>query len=300
MKNKHFFLPPSLAGVGCLRNFPFQRLEIGRIPIMKKLNFSPGRTLICGILNVTPDSFSDGGKWDSAEAAVAHALELEAQGADMLDIGGESSRPGSAPVSLEEEKRRVLPVLEALAGRLRIPLSVDTCKPELALLAVRAGADIINDITGFKDPAMVRAAAASGAGAIVMHMQGEPRTMQEAPSYKDVIAEVKDFLADRAGALKEAGVKDIILDPGIGFGKTLEHNLALIARLGEIRALGYPVMLGVSRKKFIGTLAGGEPGDRLSGTIAACVAGGADVIRVHDVAECRKAMLVADAVRGAR
>lgn len=269
---------------------------------MKKLKFTPGRTLICGILNVTPDSFSDGGKWDTAGAAAARAFELEAQGADLLDIGGESSRPGSAPVSLEDEKRRVLPVLEALAGRLKIPVSVDTCKPELARLAVAAGADLINDITGFKDPGMIEAAAASGAGAIVMHMRGEPRTMQEAPVYKDVAGEVKEFLAGRAAALAGAGVKDIILDPGIGFGKTLEHNLALIARLGELRALGYPVLLGVSRKKFIGLLAGGEPAERLSGTIAACVAGaaaGADIVRVHDVAECRKALLVADAIRAA-
>lgn len=269
---------------------------------MKKLAFLPGRTLICGILNVTPDSFSDGGKWDSPEAAATYALELQTQGADLLDIGGESSRPGSAPVSLEEEKNRVLPVLEALAGRLKIPVSVDTCKPELAALAVKTGASYINDITGFTSPAMVLAAASSGAGAIVMHMRGEPRSMQAAPVYGDVAGEVKAFLAGRAAALKEAGVKEIILDPGIGFGKTLEHNLALIAGLGELRALGYPVLLGVSRKKFIGTLAGGEPAERLSGTIAACVMGaanGADIIRVHDVAECRKAMLVADAIRAA-
>lgn len=267
---------------------------------MKKLEFPPGRTLICGILNVTPDSFSDGGKWDSKETAVAHALEMEAQGADMLDIGGESSRPGSASIPLEEEKARVLPVLEALEGRLHIPVSVDTCKPELAVLAVRAGASIINDITGFRDPAMVRAAAETGAGVIVMHMQGEPRTMQEAPFYKDVVGEVRAFLAERVAALRAAGVKDIILDPGIGFGKSLEHNLALIARLEDIRSLGYPVMLGASRKKFIGALAGGEPRERLSGTIAACVASGAEMLRVHDVEECRKAMLVADAIRGAR
>jgi len=270
---------------------------------MKKLSLTPGRTLICGIINITPDSFSDGGKWVSKEAAIAQALALEAQGADMLDIGGESSRPGSAPVPLEEEKRRVLPALEALAGRVRIPVSVDTCKPEMAVLALKAGADIINDITGFRDPAMAAAVAAGGAGAIIMHMQGEPRTMQAAPFYTDVVAEVKSFLGAQAAELARAGVKDIMLDPGIGFGKTLEHNLALIARLGEIRALGYPVFLGVSRKKFINTLAGGEPQERLSGTIAACVAGaaaGADIIRVHDVAECRKAMLVADAIRAAR
>ncbi len=239
----------------------------------------------------------------SKEAAVARALALQEHGAGMLDIGGESTRPGSEPVTLEEEKRRVLPVLEALYGRLEIPVSVDTCKPELAVLAVKAGADIINDITGFRDPAMIRAAADTGAGAIVMHMQGEPRTMQNAPSYDDVVGEVKAFLADRAAALRDSGVADIILDPGIGFGKTLEHNLALIARIREIKALGFPVMLGVSRKRFIGALAGGEPGERLAGTIAACVAGaegGADIVRVHDVEECRKAMLVADAIRGAR
>lgn len=266
---------------------------------MKRLRFPAGRTLLCGILNVTPDSFSDGGSWNSAEAAIARALEMQEQGADLLDIGGESSRPGSEAVPLEEEKRRVLPVLEGLAGRLKIPVSVDTCKPGLAVLAAKAGADIINDITGFRDPAMIEAAAGSGAGAIVMHMRGEPRTMQAAPYYKDVVGEVRTFLAGRAEALGKAGVKDIILDPGIGFGKTLEHNLALIARLGELRALGYPVMLGVSRKRFIGELAGGGPGERLAGTIAACAAGaarGADIVRVHDVAECRRAMLVADAI----
>ncbi|KAF0124669.1 MAG: dihydropteroate synthase [Elusimicrobia bacterium] len=269
---------------------------------MKRLAFKPGRTLICGVLNVTPDSFSDGGKWADPAAALDHALRMEAEGADLIDIGGESSRPGSAPVPLEEEKRRVIPLLEALSCRLKVPVSVDTRKPELAALAAGSGADMLNDITGFTSPAMIKAAADSGAGAIVMHMLGEPGTMQSAPVYKDVIDEVRDFLAGRAAALAEAGVKDIILDPGIGFGKTLDHNLALIAGLGKIRALGYPVMLGVSRKRFIGTLAGGEPHERLSGTIAACVAGaerGADIIRVHDVAECRKAMLVADAIRGA-
>jgi dihydropteroate synthase len=227
---------------------------------------------------------------------------MESHGADLLDIGGESSRPGSAPVLLEEEKRRVIPVLEALAGRLRIPISVDTCKPELAALAVKAGADIINDITGFKNPAMVEAAAVSGAGAIIMHMQGEPRTMQASPVYCDVVGEVKTFLAGRAAALTAAGVKNIILDPGIGFGKTIAHNLELIARLGEIRALGFPVMLGVSRKLFIGKIAGGGTAERLAGSIAACVQGaanGADIIRVHDVLECRKAVLVADAIRAA-
>ncbi len=269
---------------------------------MKKLEFPPGRTLICGILNVTPDSFSDGGKWASPDEAAARGIALEREGADLIDIGGESSRPGSAPVSFEEEGRRVIPVIRALAPRLKIPISIDTCKPEIARLAVAAGADIINDITGFKDPAMIEATAASGAGAIIMHMQGEPRTMQASPVYGDVVAEVKAFLAERAAALEAAGVKRIILDPGIGFGKTLEHNLALIARLDEIRALGYPVLLGVSRKKFIETLAGGKPEERLSGTIAACVAGaakGADIVRVHDVAECRKAMLVADAIKAA-
>ncbi len=277
---------------------------------MKRLRSVPGKTLICGVLNVTPDSFSDGGKWADSAAALDHALRMEAEGADLIDIGGESSRPGSAPVPLEEEKRRVIPLVEALAGRIKVPVSVDTRKPVLAVLAVKAGADIINDITGFISPAMVRAAADTGAGAIVMHMLGEPGTMQANPVYKDVVAEVRDFLAGRAAALAAAGVKDIILDPGIGFGKTLEHNLALIAGLAKIRALGYPVMLGVSRKRFIGTLAGegtgpmsgGEPHERLSGTIAACVAGaerGADIVRVHDVAECRKAMAVADAIRGA-
>jgi dihydropteroate synthase len=269
---------------------------------MKKLELRPGRTVVCGIINVTPDSFSDGGLAASADAAVARALEFEALGAGLIDIGGESTRPGSLPVPLEEEKRRILPVLEKLAGKLKVPVSLDTCKPELAALAVRAGADIINDITGFTAPSMIEAAASSGAGAIVMHMRGEPRNMQAAPVYGDVVAEVKAFLAERAAALSKAGVKQVILDPGIGFGKTVAHNLELIARLSEIRALGFPVMLGVSRKSFIGKIAGGLAAERLSGTIAACVAcaaNGADIVRVHDVAECRKAMLVADAIRAA-
>ncbi len=269
---------------------------------MKKLEFTPGRTLVCGILNATPDSFSDGGRWASPGDAAARGMEICEQGADLLDIGGESSRPGSAPVSAEEEGHRVLPVIKALAPRLKIPISVDTCKPEIARLAVKAGADIINDITGFTDPEMIEAAASSGAGVIVMHMRGSPRTMQADPVYADVVEEVKSFLAERAAALEKAGVRNIILDPGIGFGKTLRHNLALIAGLSRIRALGFPVMLGVSRKKFIGTLTGGGPEDRLGGTIAACAAGavnGADIIRVHDVLECRRAMLVADAIRTA-
>jgi dihydropteroate synthase len=269
---------------------------------MEKLQFQPGRTIVCGIINVTPDSFSDGGLLATADAAVARALEMEAQGAGLIDIGGESTRPGSSSVPLAEEARRVLPVLEKLAGRLKIPVSVDTCKPELAVMAVKAGADIINDVTGFTSPAMIEAAVASGAGAIAMHMQGEPRTMQAAPVYGDVVGEVKAFLAGRAAALSAAGVRQIVLDPGIGFGKTIAHNLELIARLAEIRALGFPLMLGVSRKNFIGKLSGGDTGERLAGTIAACVAGaanGADIVRVHDVLECRKALLVADAIRAA-
>jgi len=268
---------------------------------VKKLDHKSGRTRICGILNITPDSFSDGGRYLSAEAAAARALELQEQGADLIDIGAESSRPGSAGVSAAEELARLLGPLRAIAKKLRVPVSIDTCKPEVAAACLAEGADLINDITGFTDEAMLRCAADAGAGAIVMHMQGRPRDMQKAPVYpKGPVEEIRAFLAARAAALRGAGVTDIILDPGIGFGKTLQDNLDIMAGLSRFKELGSPVLVGVSRKAFISALSPAEPGQRLPGTIAACAVcalNGADIVRVHDVREAVQAMAIVDAVK---
>ena len=268
---------------------------------VKKINKKAGRTLICGILNITPDSFSDGGRYLSAGAAAGRALELEAQGADLIDIGAESSRPGSAGISAAGELARLLGPLRAIVKKLRVPVSIDTCKPEVAAACLAEGADIINDITGFTEEAMLRAAADAGAGAIVMHMRGCPRNMQKAPVYlKGAVEEIRAFLAERAEALRGAGVADVILDPGIGFGKTLQDNLDIIAGISRFKDLGLPVLAGVSRKSFINALCPSEPGERLPGTIAACALcamNGADILRVHDVREAVQAMAVVDAVK---
>jgi dihydropteroate synthase len=258
----------------------------------------PGRLpLVMGIVNITPDSFSDGGRFASPEAAVAHALRLVEEGADLLDLGGESSRPGSVPVSLDEELARVVPVVRALAARVAVPLSVDTTKAEVARQALAAGAHIVNDITALAGdldmPAVVRV---YGAGVILMHMQGTPATMQRAPHYDDVVGEVARFLEARLQAVADLGIagRQVVLDPGIGFGKTAEHNLALLARLDEFQRLGRPVCLGVSRKGFLGRVLGRPVGQRLAGSLAAaCHAlarGAAQVLRVHDVAETRDAV----------
>ena len=261
---------------------------------------APGRRpLVMGVVNVTPDSFSDGGRLATREAALAHALALDAAGADILDIGGESTRPGAEPVSADEEMARTLPLLRELRPRTRRRLSIDTCKPEVARAAVEAGADIWNDVTALSAPGAAELAADLGCEVVLMHMQGEPRTMQKAPHYSDVLAEVCAFLSERAAGALAAGVahERIWLDPGIGFGKTLEHNLALLAGLDRIVALGFPVLLGVSRKRFIAAIGpGGEdPGDRLGGSLAAALAGaraGAAAIRAHDVAETVQALEV--------
>ncbi|HBA59871.1 MAG TPA: dihydropteroate synthase [Elusimicrobia bacterium] len=267
----------------------------------KKLDFKSGRTLICGILNITPDSFSDGGRYLPPEAAAARALELQEQGADLIDIGAESSRPGSEGVSAQEELARLLGPLRAVVKKLRVPVSIDTCKPEVAAACLAEGADFINDITGFTDEGMLRAAADAGAGAIVMHMLGRPRDMQKAPVYQNgAVQDIRAFLAGRAGALRAAGVKDIILDPGIGFGKTLQDNLDIMAGLPRFKELGLPVLVGVSRKSFIGALSPSAPAERLPGTLAACAVcalNGADIVRVHDVREAAQAMAVVDAVK---
>ncbi len=258
---------------------------------------------IVGILNVTPDSFSDGGRFLEHGAAVAHGRELVAEGADILDVGGESTRPGADPVGMEEEQRRVVPVLEDLAGA-GAQLSVDTSKVAVARAALDAGASYVNDVTAFRsEPAMAALVAERGADCCLMHMRGEPRTMQDDPRYDDVVSEVKAFLEERLTFAVREGVAEerINLDPGIGFGKTVEHNLELMRRLDEIAALGRPVMIGVSRKAFLGRITGRPVEDRVAATVAASVLAwqrGAAMLRVHDVAAVRDGLAVAGATVG--
>ena len=260
--------------------------------------------LVMGIVNVTPDSFSDGGRHASAEAAVAHGMELVRQGADLLDLGGESSRPGAAPVPADEELRRVLPVVAALAKQTAVPLSVDTCKAEVARACLEVGAQAVNDITALAgDPVMVDVVRASGAGVVLMHMRGTPQTMQLDPHYDDVVAEVGQFFEERLRAVTAAGVAlaCVALDPGIGFGKTDAHNLRLLARLEEFQRFGRPVCLGVSRKGLFGRLLGRPLDQRVAGGLAAfCSAAGrgaVQIVRVHDVKETRDAVIMLDAIR---
>jgi len=266
-----------------------------------RFEFSLERPILMGIVNVTPDSFSDGGTHATASQAIAHAERLMAEGAQILDIGGESTRPGAAPVSITEELARVMPVVRALRDS-GVAISVDTCKPEVMRAVLDEGADLLNDVTGFRDP-LSRQVAASHAscGLCVMHMQGEPRTMQHAPHYQDVVQDVKNYLLAQTRLLEESGVHRhrISLDPGCGFGKTLEQNYALIKNLNEIVQAGYPVLLGVSRKSMIGAVTGQPVTNRLAGSVAAALAGvarGAAIIRVHDVAETRDALHVWNAV----
>jgi dihydropteroate synthase len=258
---------------------------------------------LMGVVNVTPDSFSDGGLYLDPEAAIQHGVDLAEAGATILDVGGESTRPGAEEVSLEEELRRVEPVIAGLAGG-EAEISVDTSKAAVAAAAVDAGATIVNDVTALRgDPEMAGLCAARGATVVLMHMLGSPRTMQENPVYGDVVAEVKAFLAERVEAAVAAGIAEerIWLDPGIGFGKTAEHNLELLRRLAELRELGRPLVIGTSRKSFIGRVDGSDAGERLGGTIASSVlaaAEGAAVLRVHDVAEVGQAMAVTTAILG--
>jgi dihydropteroate synthase len=258
---------------------------------------------VMGVVNVTPDSFSDGGRYLDAGAAVAHALELDGEGADILDFGGESTRPGAEPVGVEEELRRVIPVLETVAAGTSTRLSIDTSKASVADAALAVGASFVNDVTAFRgDPELAGVVAAAGCDCCLMHMLGEPRTMQHDPHYDDVVADVKAFLEDRMAFAIGEGVaeKRILLDPGIGFGKTVEHNVELLARLDELVAIGRPVVIGTSRKSFLGRLTGrSDPGDRLAATIASNVLAyerGARVFRVHDVAPVRDALLTAATV----
>lgn len=257
---------------------------------------------VMGILNVTPDSFSDGGRFTYLEAAIKHAREMAAEGADIIDIGGESTRPGAAPVTTEDELQRVIPVIEALVGELAIPLSVDTTKAEVMRAAVKAGASMINDVNALRAPEALATAAASGAAICLMHMAGEPRTMQVNPHYEDVVTEVRDFLISRVKVAVDAGiaVDRLVLDPGFGFGKTLTHNLALLAHMDRFTDLGFPLLAGISRKSMIGALLDERPVDgRLFGGLSAAVIavmGGARIVRTHDVAPTVDALKVASAV----
>jgi dihydropteroate synthase len=259
------------------------------------------RPLVMGVVNVTPDSFSDGGLHADAGAAIAHARRLIDEGADLLDIGGESTRPGAAPVALDEERRRVLPVLEALAGG-PVPVSVDTRKTELMREVIEAGAAMVNDVTALSAAGALEAVASSTAAVCLMHMQGDPGTMQADPRYEDVVREVREYLAGRVAAATAAGIgaDRIVADPGFGFGKTLEHNLALLRGLSEFRMLNVALMAGVSRKAMLGRLTGRAPQDRVHASVAAAllaIENGAQIVRVHDVAATRDALAVWQAVR---
>jgi len=255
-----------------------------------------------GVVNVTPDSFSDGGRYLAVDAAVAHALALAEAGADVLDLGAESTRPGSAPVPAEEQLRRLLPVLERLAGRVTPPISIDTTSARVARAALACGAAIVNDISAFRfDTAMLPLLAETGAPAVAMHTLAEPAVMQAAPAYGDVVADVEAHLLARVAAAVEAGVAptQIVLDPGLGFGKTLAHNLALLRATPRLAALGHALLIGPSRKRFVGDLTGRPVGERVMGTagaVAAAVTLGAHLVRVHDVAELRDVVVVADAI----
>ncbi len=259
------------------------------------------RTLVMGILNVTPDSFSDGGRYLDRAAAIEHAARMVDDGADIVDVGGESTRPGSDPVPASEERDRVVPVVESLASSVSVPISIDTRKAEVARAALGAGATIVNDVSAGADPQMFDVAKGAGAGLVLMHMQGDPKSMQRAPRYEDVVAEVEEYLRGRIEAAESAGVpfESICVDPGIGFGKNLEHNLIVLKRLDVLASLGRPVLVGPSRKRFIGTILDLPEDDRAEGTagaVAWSVAHGANVVRVHDVKEIVRLVRVVDAI----
>jgi dihydropteroate synthase len=255
-----------------------------------------------GIMNVTPDSFSDGGSYSSVDDAVKHAIQMVADGADLLDVGGESTRPGSEAVAADEEQRRVVPVIQRITDELPdTPVSVDTRKADVARAALDAGAVVVNDISAGADPEMFEVVRASDAGMILMHMKGEPKTMQEEPTYYDVVAEVRGFLGDRVEAALAAGIdrERLCVDPGIGFGKNVQHNLELLHDIAAFHHLDVPVLVGPSRKRFIGSLTGTEVSERIEGTagvVAWCASSGVDVVRVHDVKEMTRVVRVVDAI----
>jgi len=306
--------PFGLAGLATELEMILDNLSISRkfeIPCgASTLNIGP-RTLIMGILNVTPDSFSDGGRFLNLNKAVAQGIKMADDGADIIDIGGESTRPGSARISVDEELKRVIPAIEALSRKVKVPISIDTSKPEVAWAAIEAGACMINDVTGLSDPKMIKLAVEKNVPVVIMHMLGHPGTMQKDPQYVDVVDDIIEFFRERVVMLEEHGIRreQIIIDPGIGFGKTLEHNLEILRRLGEFRVLGLPILVGSSRKSFIGKLqgTGTETGqgtgmgadERLEGSLATAVISahkGANIVRVHDVRETKQALLVSDAI----
>lgn len=260
------------------------------------------RTLLMGVVNVTPDSFSDGGRFLDADAAVAHALRLAEEGADVVDVGGESSRPGADPIPADEEKTRVLPVIRRLtAEHPALAISIDTRKPEVAAAALEAGACIVNDISGGRDEAMFAVARDAEAGMVLMHMRGDPKSMQEAPHYVDVVGEVKEFLRERIESAEFAGIgaEHLCIDPGIGFGKNLEHNLLLLKHVDALSDLGRPILVGPSRKRFIGAILDLPAEERVEGTagaVAWLVSRGVHVVRVHDVREIARVVRVVDAI----
>jgi dihydropteroate synthase len=259
------------------------------------------RTHLMGILNVTPDSFSDGGKYFSIEKAIEHGQKLVEDGADFIDIGGESTRPGSEPVSINEEMGRVVPVIEALVKNVHIPISIDTYKAEVADAALQAGAAIVNDISAMTfDKKMASVVVKHRASIVLMHIKGAPKTMQENPVYENVTMEVKQFLAERLSAAKEAGIEQMMVDPGIGFGKKFEHNIQLLRELKSFTSLGYPLLVGPSRKAFLGAILQLPPSERIEGTSAvltASILNGANMIRVHDVKEMKRIAMVSDVLK---
>ena len=255
---------------------------------------------VMGIVNVTPDSFSDGGKFNTTEKAIEHALQLVEEGAEILDIGGESTRPGASPVPLDEELKRVIPVIEGLRG-VGVPLSIDTYKPQVMQAAITAGADIVNDVCALREPQALEIVAASQVGVCLMHMQGRPQTMQADPQYDDVVSEVRKFLKDRLNAAEQAGIarSRIVLDPGFGFGKRTAHNLTLLNHLNDIQALGLPLLIGLSRKSVLGQVVGSSVDERVHASIAASVVSvmkGANIVRVHDVKPTIDALKIVQAV----
>ena len=273
--------------------------------IWKNFNFDFSlKTYIMGILNITPDSFSDGGLYFNKNAAIDHALKMQDEGADLIDIGGESTRPGAKKVSCKEEIRRVIPVIEKIAGKIKIPISIDTCKSEVALAALSAGASLVNDISGLRfDPEMSSVVARHKVPVVIMHIKGTPENMQKKPGYDALIPEIMDFLREGIEIARNSGVDEdkIIIDPGIGFGKTAGHNFEIIKRLNEFAGFEKPIVLGPSRKSFIGAMLGDMPaGQRLEGTAAAIAIGiinGANIVRVHDVREMVKVAKIADAIK---
>ncbi len=295
-------IPSSLSGKGYSLLDNYLRSDY-KIDCRGKVLDLGSRTHLMGILNVTPDSFSDGGRYADAEQALAHARDMAAAGADIIDIGGESTRPGAAPLSREEELRRIIPLIELLSAEFTVPISVDTYKSSVAKKAIEAGASIVNDISGLRfSHDMAHVVADSGVAVVIMHIKGTPRDMQQNPVYDDVVGEVLSSLEDGIEIAMKAGVgrEKILIDPGIGFGKTLEHNLILLNRLEEFRSLGRPILLGPSRKKFIGTILGvPAPDQRVDGTAATVALGierGASVLRVHDVARMAQVAKVTDAI----